>query len=319
MLYKLLKFPAIIAFRIICRDLRVNDPSCFQLRGPLLIACNHPNSFLDAVVFSILFKRPVISLARGDVFINKTVSRILRMLNILPVFRLSEGAGRLDENYGTFGRCRDIFSKNGIVLIFSEGLCVNEWHLRELKKGTARLAISAWEEGIPLKVLPAGINYQSFTSFGKNIILNFGKIFTAADLPVHEEYGKNILSFNRHLRSELSNLVIEADSGDKEKIHSIFHKPVSLLRRMVLFIPSVAGYLFHAPLYLPLRNFIRKKAGHTGHYDSIIVAALFLIYPFYLALSVFLLWLFTNSPWCLMIFALLPVAAACHIQLKKQF
>ena len=57
--------------------------------------------------------------------------------------------------------------------IFSEGKCINEWHLRPLKKGTARLAISSWEENIPLEVLPVGINYSSFRRFGKNVYYQF--------------------------------------------------------------------------------------------------------------------------------------------------
>lgn len=319
MLYNLLKIPAGIAFHFFCRDLRVNTPSCFQLRGPLLIACNHPNSFLDAIVFSILFRRPVYALARGDVFVNKTVSRLLNMLNILPVFRLSEGAGRLDENYGTFSRCRDLFARNGIVLIFSEGLCVNEWHLRDLKKGTARLALSAWEEGIPLKILPAGINYQSFSSFGKNIILQFGPVFGASDVREEDGFGKTILSFNRHLKSELSKLVIEADSHDRKKLHGIFYKKISPLKRMLLFLPSRAGFFLHAPLYLPLRSFISRKAADTGHYDSIMTLALFLLYPFYVLFVTLTAYILFKSSWCLLLLGAMPLTAFSHIRLKKQF
>ena len=75
----------------------------------------------------------------------------------------------MEHNYETFAACKEIFKKDGIVLIFSEGRCINEWHLRSLMKGTARLAISSWEDGIELVILPTGINYQSFNVFGKNI------------------------------------------------------------------------------------------------------------------------------------------------------
>src|SRR4030095_14880306 len=105
----------------------------------------------------------------------------------------SEGAGNLEHNYTTFNSCIDIFKKNGIVLMFSEGGCVNEWHLRPLKKGTARLAISAWQQKIPLKVLPLGINYSSFRKFGKNVILNFGEIITATDFNIDVNSGKAVI------------------------------------------------------------------------------------------------------------------------------
>ena len=152
-----------------------------QQKGPLLIAANHPNSFLDAIIFATIFKHPVHSLTRGDAFANKLYNLLLRQMNMLPVYRLSEGAENLEHNYSTFTHCQNIFMNDGIVLIFSEGRCINEWHLRPLKKGTARLAISAWQQNIPLKVLPVGINYSCFRKFGKNIILNFGDLIDSKD------------------------------------------------------------------------------------------------------------------------------------------
>ena len=137
MLYNILKIPARIALVIYCRDLKINDRRALAAKGPLLIAANHPNSFLDAIIIATLFDQPVYSLARGDAFTNRFTISLLKSLNILPVYRLSEGAENLGHNYSTFEQCRDIF-KNGIVLIFSEGRCINEWKLRPLMKGTAR-------------------------------------------------------------------------------------------------------------------------------------------------------------------------------------
>src|SRR5688572_19662842 len=122
-------------------------------KGPLLLACNHPNSFLDSVILDTLFKEPVWSLARGDVFKKPFYIKLLGKLKILPVYRTSEGVENLSENYKTFDACIDLFKKDALVTIFSEGKCINEWHLRPLKKGTARLAVRAWEENIPLRVL----------------------------------------------------------------------------------------------------------------------------------------------------------------------
>ena len=75
---------------------------------------------------------------------------------MLPVYRVSEGVENLENNYTTFDACQKIFKKNKIVLIFSEGRCINEWHLRPLKKGTARLALTAWQHNIPLKSFALG-------------------------------------------------------------------------------------------------------------------------------------------------------------------
>lgn len=319
MLYRLIKLPAKLAFHIICRRLQVNDRRVFNDPGPLLIASNHPNSFLDAILVATLFRKPVYSLARGDVFSKRFFRFLLDKLHILPVYRISEGAENLNENFSTFDKCRDIFKKNGIVLIFSEGLCINEWHLRDLKKGTARLAIQSWEAGIPLRVLPMGINYQSFSSFGKNVIMKTGSVIRRSDIDLGRGDGLAIRSFNERLKEELKKLVIEIPDRNGNKIREIFQIKISFLEKSILFFPALAAYCLHAPLYFPFRHFIRKKAIHTGHYDSIMTGGLFILYPFYVTCLALITRMLTGSEWAWLLFPALPLLALCGVRLKKQF
>lgn len=319
MLFDILKIPARLALPLYCRKLKISDEKLLSHPGPLLLACNHPNSFLDAIIIATIFKRPVYSLARGDSFKNKFVSKILSAMNILPVYRLSEGAENLNSNYDTFAKCRDIFRKNGIVLIFSEGLCINEWKLRSLKKGTARLAFSSWQEGINLTVLPVGINYHSFKAFGKNVHLNFGRPFSKESFEHLNMDGNSIKAFNEKLNTELLPLVEEVEHHDKTKLRTIFeieHKPI---RRNTLYLPAIAGKWIHAPLYFPLKSITKKKAGKSDHYDSILVGLLFLSYPIYLtALALTIYWWLGGWFW-LLTFITLPMLAWSYLQLRKQF
>jgi len=319
LLYTILKIPAQIAFYFYCRHLSVNSHSILKTEGPLLIAANHPNSFLDAIIVATLFKRPIYSLARGDAFTNRFVTFLLRSMKIMPVYRISEGAENLNENYSTFDKCKEIFKKNGIVLIFSEGLCLNEWHLRSLKKGTARLALDSWNQGIPLKILPLGINYHSFNSFGKNIILRFGSMITRKDIDTENIQGKSISSFNNTLKNKLQSLVIEIPINDNKKIKDNFYFPISKTVRILLSLPALAGFVIHAPLYIPIKFFIYKKTSHTVHYDSIMACALFLMYPIYLMAISLILFSLTCSWWCYSLVLVLPFFAWSYLQLKKQF
>ncbi len=319
MLYHLLKFPAQFALWIYGRMLSVNHRSLLQLKGPLLIAANHPNSFLDAIILATLFKRPIYSLARGDAFANPFYTKLLQSLKMFPVYRISEGVENLEHNYTTFEQCKEIFKKNGIVLIFSEGRCINEWHLRPLKKGTARLAISAWQDGIPLKVLPTAINYQSFTSFGKNIILNFGEIFGEQDIPTDASHGKTILGFNEKLQQQLSEAVFEFEKNDHASIQKKFNYPVSLLKKWLLFLPAIAGWIFHSIFYIPLQKFAHRKSSHNDHYDSVLVGLLFVLYPIYLLLIGSLVWAWLGIGYALAVFIVLPFCAWSYVQIKAQF
>lgn len=284
-------------------------------QGPLLIASNHPNSFLDAIILTTLLKNPVYSLARGDAFAGKMITKILTSLNMHPVYRVSEGVENLEHNYTTFKACQDIFKQNGIVLIFSEGRCINEWHLRPLKKGTARLALVAWQQGVPLEVLPLGINYSSFRKFGKTIFLNFGNIITKEQINPDFSDGLAINQFNQILKQQLQNLVFEIDKNDREKVKKYFYIHQSLIKKILLFIPSLIGYIFHFPLYYAIHLSIKNKA--HDHYDSIMTGLLFFIYPFYILIFTLVIFFISHYSISFLLLILLPASALSLLHFRR--
>lgn len=287
-------------------------------KGPLLLASNHPNSFLDSVILDTIFKQPVWSLARGDVFKKPFYIRLLTALKILPVYRTSEGVENLSENYRTFEACIDLFRKNGIITIFSEGKCINEWHLRPLKKGTARLAIKAWEENIPLQVLPAGINYSSFSRFGKNVFLQFGDIITKDHISWDDGDGLRHAAFNQKLEEQLRQSVFEIPKTDKQLQKEKLTVKQPLLKKLLFALPALIGLLVHAPLFIPIKQYAWKRTFKTDHYDSVMVAILLFAYPLYLLLLTSVILLLTGNWWFTLLLILLPFTAWSFIQLKPQ-
>src|SRR5688572_5831895 len=304
--------------KIFCRKIIVNNRAMLGKGGPLLLASNHPNSFLDAIILDILFQKPIWSLARGDVFRNEFISKILKALKMFPVYRVSEGVENLNSNYETFENCKKMFRDQGIVLIFSEGKCVNEWRLRPIKKGTARLAMNSWEENIPLEVLPIGINYSSFRRFGKNVMINFGNILSEKDIPGTESEGIRYQLFNNVLQQQLNSLVYEINKDNKEQQQLLLEKQPSRFERFMFAIPAAIGWLLHVPLYVPLQTIIYKKTVTNDHYDSLMAAVLLFTYPFYLFLISYLTFYFTQSFYSFLLLLLLPLTAWCYVQVKGQ-
>ena len=318
MLYAVLKVIVRLAAKIFCRKIIINNRQLLKQNGPMILACNHPNSFLDAVLMDILFEQPVWSLTRGDAFLNKRVNNILFKLKMLPVYRPSEGVENLSENYKTFDSCIELFKRNAVVLIFSEGLCVNEWHLRPLKKGTARLAFKCQEENIPLKILPVGINYSSFDRFGKNLFVNLGTIFSIKEFDKDLSDGVFYQVFNTRLQNELRPLIFEIEKKDKAKQKELLEIKTSSITKILLAIPAVIGLLAHAPLYLPIKYWVHKKFYGSGHVDSMQVTLSLLLYPVYLLLIVLILFLVLKTWWVLLLFFVLPFTAWSYVQLKSQ-
>jgi len=318
LLYSFVKIIARLALPIYCRDMDINKPEYLKHKGPLLLAVNHPNSFLDAIILCTLFDKPVHSLARGDAFKKKPAARFLFMFKMFPVYRVSEGVENLEENYKTFEQCKAVFRQNGIVLIFSEGRCINEWHLRPLKKGTARLAISSWLEGIDLEVLPVAINYSSFKRFGKNVKLFFGEPIGKEQIKYKATDGIALREFNSVLQEQLSKYVFEISKNDTARLREKFYVPQPLLKKILLFIPAAAGFLIHAPLHYLIKSLAEKMNKEPGHYDSKIIGLLFLTYPVFLLLITLTVLLLTTSWLSLLVLLILPFTAWAFVQLKKQ-
>ncbi|HEY0059123.1 MAG TPA: 1-acyl-sn-glycerol-3-phosphate acyltransferase [Flavisolibacter sp.] len=317
MFYFLLKLYARLALHIYCRKILVNKPEMLKAEGPLLLAANHPNSFLDGIIMTTVFKNGVHSLARGDAFKNSRVNRFLRSIFLLPVYRTSEGVENLGHNYTTFASCQQVFQKGGIVIIFSEGRCINEWHLRPLKKGTARLAISSWQKGIPLTVVPVGFNYSPFRVFGKNVHIHFGDPLPQQAILEQEGEGKQLLHFNEHLENSLKGLVYEIDPNDRIAIAEKLGHPTPLILKVLLALPAIAGAIIHAPLYYLVKWFTDKHFDND-HWDSVFNSLAVLLYPIYLLLLCGVAWAFTNFQVALASLVLLPFTAWAYVQVKNQ-
>lgn len=318
MLYSIVKIIARLILPIYCRDIAINKKEFLKQEGPLILATNHPNSFLDAIILCTLFDAPIYSLARGDAFKKKSFAKILTLLKMFPVYRVSEGVENLEENYTTFNLCKNQFKKDGIVLIFSEGRCINEWHLRSLMKGTARLAISSWQEGIDVKVLPVAINYSSFTRFGKNIKLSFGEVISKEEINYDGSYGAAIKQFNEALKLQLEKYVYEIDKDDKQTLRKTFLIKQSFLKKVILFIPAAIGAIVHAPLYYFIKWLGNALVKEAGHFDSKIIGLSFFIYPVYILVLCFIVFFITYSPVSFMLILFLPFTAWAYVQLKQQ-
>ncbi|MBC7949693.1 MAG: 1-acyl-sn-glycerol-3-phosphate acyltransferase [Chitinophagaceae bacterium] len=287
-------------------------------KGPILLACNHPNSFLDGVILDTIFEQPLYSLARGDVFKNPAANKFLTRLHLLPVYRTSEGVENLSSNYETFDECLRIFRQDGIVIIFSEGRCINEWHLRPLKKGTARLTMAAWGSEIPLRVLPVGINYSSFRRFGKNLFINFGTFINSNEVDLTLPEGTRYQAFNQLLEDQLGQLVFEIDKKDKEKQRRLLQLSPSTTEWIFFFIPAMLGLLIHAPMYLPVKYLTLSWTRHNDHYDSVVTALLLFLYPAYLVALSIIAYSFTKSPLSFLIILVAPLMAWAYVRLKPQ-
>lgn len=275
MIYRLLKPFIRIALAIFCPQIVLQNKAISNLKGPVLITANHPNSFLDAIIIAAVFKQPIHFLARGDAFHKPWHNFLLRTLHMFPVYRLSEGKENLGLNAAAFENSRKVLSENGIVLIFIEGICVNKHELQPFKKGAARIAATCWKEGIPLTILPLGIGYSSLHIMGKSVLVQTGELLHQKELMPFEEEAKNYVQFNQILY---------------QKIQALIAVPVFQpnTNAMVKFV-GILGAVLHRQFYDFVSSQVRKKTRNTVFYDSVLFGLLFFCYPLYLLLLALML------------------------------
>ena len=303
-------------FNFFCFDIKVNKKEMLKTKGPLLLASNHPNSFLDAIIYDILFDIPIWSLARGDAFANPRIKKILAHFKMMPVYRKREGDDNLMENYQTFDNCVDIFKQNGAVLIFSEALCVNEWRLRSIKKGTARLAFKAWQENIPLQVLPISINYSSFFTYGKLIHVNIGTTLHYDNFKPFPTDGLQNKHFTEAVKEQLQEGCYEFSNHDIESLNSYFSLPKENKKRNWLLPFSTLGALVHFPVFVIANTICKKLSKNNVHFDGYMLALLLLLYPLYLLLTAGILALLFTWWISLLYFILTPVLLLAYVKYK---
>jgi len=181
---------------------------------PLILATNHPNSFLDGILTGSYLGQPIHFLMRADMFKNAFFRWGLRQVHAAPVYRIQEGLEHVHKNAETFAGVYELFSKNGNIHVAVEGLTIMEKRLQNLKKGTARMAFGAEEShGYDVYVVPVGLNYTYPSKFRKEVMISFHDPIRIKDFK--EEYIKNkakaLLSFNRELEAALREEVIIID------------------------------------------------------------------------------------------------------------
>lgn len=282
MIYSILKPLIRVALFFFCRKIYIQNRQAFKLKGPLLLTANHPNSFFDAIIVGAFFKQPIHFLARGDAFNQPYHRFLLGLLNMIPIYRLSEGKENLVLNNYAFAASKKILENNGIVLIFIEGICVLTNQLQPFKKGAARIALD-YQGKNALKILPIGIAYDAFNAWGKTVQLALGSPILAKELLPFKDRAKNMNHFNTEIKQQLKQLIIEptpSQTTNSKTLQSL----------------SDFGILLHQPLFSFIHKRVFIKTKGTVFYDSVIFGCLFIAYPFYLMLVTGMLYWFIGYP-----------------------
>lgn len=195
-----------------------------NVKGPVIIAMNHPNAFTDPIaITAVSYPLRVKYMARGDVFKPGIVSFLLERIGIVPIFRARDGGKEgLKKNDEAYRRVNRLLAKNAKIIVFAEGLCIQERRLRPLKKGVSRMVFGAYESlnNQDLIVVPVGVNYSKPDKFRSTIFFNVGEPIKVKDFI--DEYRVNSARANTRflqvLEPKMKELITHVNNEQNDEV-----------------------------------------------------------------------------------------------------
>ena len=339
-LYKYIKFLSALFLRFYFSKIEINGKKHIPQKGtPFIIAPNHQNAFLDAVIIGALADRPVYYLARSDAF-KKPWDYFLDAFNMMPIYRLRDGYSQLNKNDQIFKTCQKILTRGDCLLMFPEGNQTLEYYLRPLTKGIARIAVKTqaqYEKDV--FVLPVGINFFNHKASGRKLILNYGESFSVKEFipSYNENKNKAYLKFIRKLSSQIkSNLVIESDGANYKKMKTVFtrknerldYKSLKALALKAQTFPKDTSSIFIrfltslllVPNFLPflLLHYILSNVLNDGRFDgSIKLGVGVVVLPIWWLICAVLAFALGGLKWALILMLLQLGTLICRSYLTR--
>ncbi len=224
MIWHLIKYWASFFIPTFYKRIQGHNVQRLNVKGPVIIAMNHPNAFTDPIAITyVSYPLRVHYMARGDAFKPGIIAWLLEQIGIVPIFRIQDaGKEGLKKNDEAYRRVNSLLKNNAKVIVFAEGLCVQERRLRPLKKGVARMVFGAYDtiQRDDLCVIPVGINYSNPSKFRSSILYNVGEPIAVKDfIPEYREHpARAQKKFLEALEPAMRDLITHINSSEADEV-----------------------------------------------------------------------------------------------------
>lgn len=143
----------------------------------VILAPNHTNALMDALVILSMDRQPKVFVARADIFRNPRIASFLHFLKIMPIMRIRDGVDEVRKNQEIIDRSVDVLNDGIPFCILPEGTHRARHSLLPLSKGIFRIALQA-QEGLAgqrdVCIVPVGIEYGNYFRFRSTVLVQIG-------------------------------------------------------------------------------------------------------------------------------------------------
>jgi len=203
--YNILLTYCVFLYRRWFSSIEINGKENISKNASVIFAPNHQNAFMDAIALLASLRKPVVFMARSDLFRKKMTDKILRTLKIIPAYRMREGIENLKKNDHSFEHAINVLLNKDFFCVMPEGGQEETRTLRPLVKGIFRIALAAQDklkDTGSVHIVPVGIDYGNYDHTGSHLIVNFGKAINISEY--YDAYLENLPATQNELRDELA-------------------------------------------------------------------------------------------------------------------
>ena len=178
----------------------------------LIFGVNHSNTLMDALVLLSADNIKKVFIARGDIFKNPIVAKILNFLRILPIFRIRNGVAAVRQNDDSLNKAVDVIHDHVDLYLFPEGTHRTKHSLMRMGKGLFHIAVDAnkqFGDKSPVYIIPTAIEYGDYFRYRSTAMINFGQPINVTEFfknTTEENEAANINVLKDQLHDEISKL-----------------------------------------------------------------------------------------------------------------
>jgi glycerol-3-phosphate O-acyltransferase/dihydroxyacetone phosphate acyltransferase len=176
LLYSVMVAFLTLVTRIFFRSIEVVGREHIPVDGAVIFCGNHPNSLMDPVLITTTCGRRARFAAKDTLFHSAFLRPFLWLLGSVPIKRRMDHAseGTVD-NSSAFDALFDVLEHGDAFGIFPEGISHTESEIQPLKTGAARIALGAAEKGVPVRIVPSGLNFRRRDRMRGRVLVQYGR------------------------------------------------------------------------------------------------------------------------------------------------
>jgi len=222
--YNLWKVFLKISLHFYFKKIIVKGKGNIPKKGAVLFMVNHPNGLIDPLLVTTHLPRINHYLVRAAVFKKPLIKKLLGTLNLMPIYRIRDGASQLSKNQEIFENCFKIFKKGQTLMIFPEGSHNRKRTVRPLSKGFTRIVFGAIEKykNLKITIIPVGLTYQNASQYPTKIVIEYGIPIVANDFYNPEQLNVSITKLKSLVRNQLEMLSVHIT--DDENYNNVLNK-----------------------------------------------------------------------------------------------